>query len=188
MGLSEGNKMPETHEALPILRRRKKILVVTLAVSTFICICCLWPHSVVYFMLAPIMGERFSECHFSVDAARDDRPVFTFRQSDNQAHPFVSIAIYEFDPSMPQKDGRKLWLLREESPYKDHLLRLTYGLCPPSFKQISGPDPLVSGHLYRVCTFRVNELFKKNGPNHYEHFSWERYRNGVKTGLFKIAK
>lgn len=83
-----------------------------------------------------------------------------------------------------------MWVIQEQPSFysRSRTLRLTYGECPSDFKQIMQPNTLETGHLYRVSTCYVNELFKKNGPNQYEHYSWERYRKDWKNGSFHAVK
>lgn len=81
-----------------------------------------------------------------------------------------------------------MWLIREQSPPKDHILHLTYGECPTGFLQATEPAALKIGHFYRVTAFGVNELFRKSGTKQFEHFTWARYRKCLKEGFFRKRK
>jgi len=111
-----------------------------------------------------------TEMRYSVDSTVDDRPVITFDQMSLRysRHPFIVIEISEFDPMSADRyrkgevtNYKRVWAIKNVGDWEKPLKSLTYGVCPPGFREVSRPQPLLTGHFYQVNA--SNYMLRKNG-------------------------
>jgi hypothetical protein len=171
------------------MRKNKKVTVgLLLPISLFITAFAVWPNQIKFFLFSLWAEWTPYAIRFSVKSTDDDRPVFIFDQFsiDYGRHPFYIIDVFELVPSKPD-DMKVVWAIqeREGEPWTKSLKSLTYGVCPPGFKQNLAPKPLMIGHYYN---FNGIGTIRKNGPRQFEFISRNQYYDGVRKGFYKDAQ
>lgn len=120
---------------------------------------------------------------FSIESSADDRPVIIFKQNtiDYSRHPFIGFNVYELNQSNPEY-ARPVWTIVERKVSNLPLKSLTYGICPPRFREVKSAEPLKIGRYYRV---EASDVFRKLAPHQYEVIPRLQFEKDMRKGLIK---
>lgn len=169
------------------MQKEKKVIALTaIFVSIILLIFIIWPVSFWYLVSIFFSEWGYGAIKYSVESNHDDQLTAVFKQEsiDYRRHPFFVIEIYELDLSNPDK-FRPIWSIKEkDGPTEEKLYSLTYGICPPGYFENAPAEPLKTGHYYLF----ISDVIRKDGPRKYEIIPYNRYKEGVKTGIYQDAK